>query len=79
MPVGCGPAFKIPPTPSYILKLLREERIRNQMSLEALSLLTGYNFNSLQRWENGRVTPSVNAVVDYANALGFDLVLRKKE
>ena len=79
MTVGNGRAHKIKPTPLSILNELRLHRVNQNLSLETLSDMTGYNSNSLQRWENGRVSPLLKSFIDYADALGFDVVLKKRE
>lgn len=79
MTVGNGRAYKTKPTPLPILIELRSHRVKQNLSLETLSDMTGYNLNSLQRWENGRVSPSLKSFIDYASALGFDVILKRKE
>jgi transcriptional regulator with XRE-family HTH domain len=64
---------------SPIIVALRQERLNLKLRLVDVSDKTGYHYNAIQRWEAGKVAPSVQAVVDYANALGFDVVLKKKE
>lgn len=64
---------------SKLISALRQERIKLKLRLVDVSEKTGYHYNAIQRWETGIVSPSINAVIDYADALGFDVVLKRKE
>jgi len=58
---------------------LRKERVKLKLSLLAVSEKIGYHYNSIQQWETNKISPSVQSIVDYADALGFDVVLKRKE
>lgn len=58
---------------------LRKERVKLKLSLLAVSEKVGYHPNSIQQWETNKISPSVQSIIDYANALGFDVVLKRRE
>ena len=64
--------------PKLVL-MLRDERIRQNMSQWQLAQRTGYHDKEISRWEKGVNQPRLLAVIDIANALGKDLVLTDRE
>lgn len=59
-----------------IFRRLRAERERQGLSREALSKKSGYHWQQIQAWENGKVQPRFAHVHEWAAALGMDLMLR---
>ena len=58
---------------------LRRIRIENNISLIELAKRSGYNRNSIMRYENGLRSPFLWPFADLAELLGYELVLRKKD
>ena len=54
--------------------LIRE----NKVSQAKMSRYTGYTAASISKWFDGSRKPSIDAVVDMANAIGYDVVLVKR-
>jgi transcriptional regulator with XRE-family HTH domain len=52
------------------------ERKRVGMTQAAMARRTGYSRTTLQWWENGRSCPNIDALQDYAAALGFTVTLQ---
>ena len=64
---------------SKIIADLRAERERQGISRPALAELTGYSLRGIETLETSHNVPSFHKVCDIAGALGFDLVLVKRE
>jgi transcriptional regulator with XRE-family HTH domain len=62
-----------------IIAELRTARKNLNLSLLAVSHKIGYHHNAIQKWETGKINPSVKSLIDYANGLGFDVILKRKE
>jgi transcriptional regulator with XRE-family HTH domain len=76
---GAAGPYKEPKTDLIVVSYqLRKVRYQRGLSLNALSALSGYSSKTIQGWENGHFNPSVPAVIDWANTLGFDIVLRDR-
>ena len=58
-----------------IAEKLRAIRKEKKLSRRELAERIGYNEYTLKSWESGRNIPALQAATDWANALGFDLVL----
>jgi transcriptional regulator with XRE-family HTH domain len=54
---------------------LRKARYWRGISILALSGISGYAHKTIRSWEEGRSVPSVKAFVDWADSLGYDIVL----
>jgi transcriptional regulator with XRE-family HTH domain len=65
--------------PSDILDELRELRVAAKRSQEDISYATGYHRSQIIRYEARTHTPRLDAVCNWAEALGYELVLRPKE
>lgn len=61
-----------------LIKQLRVTRYVARMSRPVLSKKIGHHVNQILNWENGKAQPGFHAVADWADALGFELVLRRK-
>jgi hypothetical protein len=68
-----NPRFKAHP----ILLLLREEREGQHLTRLDVSKKTGYCVGQICNWENGKARPMWHHIVDYAEGLGLEIVLRK--
>lgn len=59
-----------------IVRLLRKEREQRKLTRPEVGAMCGYHVNQIQAWEMGKVRPWFVHIVDWAAALGFELVLR---
>lgn len=57
---------------------LARARVARRWSQTKTALRCGYSRPILCRWESGRDLPRLTSFVDWANALGFDVVLVRK-
>jgi transcriptional regulator with XRE-family HTH domain len=64
--------------PRIIVDQLRELRVANKRSQEDISYVTGYHRSQIMRYEALTHTPRLDAVCNWAEALGYELVLVKK-
>lgn len=60
-----------------LIQFLHRERIVKDVNQEVLQKRIGCSKNSLSWWETGRHTPRLMGFIDWANALGFDVVLKR--
>ena len=65
--------------PHPIVSALREIRIERRLSQTTLAGNIGVGQNVLAYRELGHCSPQLNSLTDWADALGFDIVLRPKE
>lgn len=61
-----------------VIQQLRMERRARDMSQMMLGEITGYNRCLLSQYETGVCSPTLNTLQDWANALGYELVLKKR-
>ena len=61
-----------------VLRELREFREKNRLTIKHVAARAGYHWNQITVWENGKTMPTLQAVSDWAAALGFDLVLHAR-
>jgi transcriptional regulator with XRE-family HTH domain len=61
-----------------VLRDLREFREKNRLTIKHVAARAGYHWNQITVWENGKAVPTLQAVADWALALGFDVVLRAR-
>lgn len=66
-----GPRFKI-------FRELRTAREAQNLTRPQLSEMVGYHWTLIGRWENGEAVPSLRRLLDWAEALGFELVLKPR-
>lgn len=57
---------------------LRKERDNRKLTRPKLAAKIGYHYNQILAWELGKAIPSFRCLQDWANALGFDVILREK-
>ena len=62
-----------------VIQQLRQLRINQGVTQEQLAAKAGYYRSTVERWENGKHSPSDRALTDLAQALGYDLVLRPRQ
>lgn len=60
-----------------ILASLRRERMSRGMSMTAFAQRTGWDRSVIGEWETGKRRIHGPGLMDYANALGFELTLKK--
>lgn len=59
-----------------MFRQLRVERERLGFTRSKVAARCGYHFNQILAWELGKAIPRVNYFIDWAQALGFEVVLR---
>ena len=64
--------------PHYIVEDLREIRLANKVSQEELADRAGYNRTQVIRYEAGAFSPKLETVSNWADVLGYELILRPK-
>lgn len=57
---------------------LLELRKEKGITREHISEVTGLNITTLWRYENDRIVPTIDNLVNYLNVIGYDLELVKK-
>jgi len=60
------------------MSTLREARIASNQSINRFSKVIGYSLSLTAYVERGERKPTLNFVVDYAQALGYEVVLQKR-
>lgn len=65
------------PTRHPIMRALREERVRQGLSLNALGKRAGYSGEHIGEWERGVYAPLMPSIADLANALGLELTVKR--
>lgn len=61
-----------------ILAELRAAREAQRFTRPDLSNLTGYHVNDILKWETGKARPRLDRIQDIAEALGYEIILRRK-
>lgn len=64
--------------PKDIVEVLRRTRVNSGVAQFDLSEAAGYNRGTIAKYETGRGTPSLHMACNWAEALGYELVLVKK-
>lgn len=59
--------------------VLFNKRIDKGLTYRQLAQLCGYNHVSINKWETDGYGMKVDSLIDWAEALGMELVLRKKD
>lgn len=60
-----------------VLDILRLERMRKGLTLTVFAQRTGWDRSVIGEWETGKRRIHGPGLVDYANALGFEITLKK--
>lgn len=66
-------------TADDIYTLIRKEKEERGLTYRQIGALAGYDFRGLFRIINGQANPRFETMVDLLNALGFELVIKRKE
>lgn len=61
-----------------IVLRLRMIRRMQDVTHRELAARSGYHAVSFSRWENGRAVPNLEHVIDWADALGYELTIKAK-
>lgn len=64
---------------NVLVDRLRNVRVSREIKLETLAATSGYGKTTVTEWESGKHIPSVSALTDWANALGYDLTLVRRK
>ncbi len=62
-----------------LISQLRRERNKLGLTLTMVEDIIGHPEKAIRTWEKGQRKPRFSAFIDYANGLGFDVVLKRKE
>lgn len=62
-----------------MVNFFKEERKRQRMSIRELSELSGVSISTINKWEYCGVIPPIDKFQKVLNALGYELVISKKE
>ena len=62
-----------------VMKIIRKERKRQGISQEKLAYLVQVDKISISFWENYKFSPKFEVVENMLNALGLEIIIRKKE
>jgi hypothetical protein len=62
-----------------LVQQLSEERQAWKLDFKFMEWRTGYSASYLRSMERGARQPTIAALTDWAEALGFELVLKRKE
>ena len=62
-----------------IIQTLRIERERQRLPRQKLAAKIGYDPSQLYQWEVGKVRPTVYRLADWAEGLGMELAVRRRE
>lgn len=58
-----------------ITAFIGDMRVLNRLRQRDLAVQSGHSQGQVSAWELGNVVPSVQALIDVARALGYDLAL----
>lgn len=61
------------------IEFLHDTRRRKGLTRTQVSARSGYSVRAIEYWEWGWRTPSLESLIGYAGALGYDLTLTPKE
>ena len=61
-----------------VYRVLREEKEARKLTYRQIGKMAGYDPRGLYRIINGDANPRVQTVFDLVEAMGFELVLRRK-
>lgn len=62
-----------------IIELLTDERKRQRFTVEDFAGMAEISKNAMYRWINGTNIPSLYSVLLMCKALGFEMIVRKRE
>jgi transcriptional regulator with XRE-family HTH domain len=58
---------------------LRQRRIEQRISQEAVGAALGLNRNAILKYEMGWMSPKIKMLCDWADFIGYEIVLQKKQ
>lgn len=58
--------------------ILHQERLNQAMSLEEFEHKSGFSWRSFYYWKSGSRQPRLGSIVSMAQALGYEIVMVKK-
>lgn len=61
-----------------VLQQIREERLRQGLTLVDLAKKAGYESNHIWNLEHGKCRAKIDIVADLAQALGMEIVLKER-
>jgi transcriptional regulator with XRE-family HTH domain len=64
---------------AQFIETLRRVRLARQLKVEQLAEITGFDQAGIKRWETGGSAPLLTNFIIYADALGFDVKLERRE
>lgn len=73
-----GSRHAIEPSRFDLVRKLRLERQRQEITLYDVGAAIGYHYTTIGRWERGQDYPSIAALADWCQALGLRLSLDLK-
>ena len=62
-----------------IIEIIRNELKEKKISRAAFADMCGYSVSNVHNWLTGVTMPKLSVAEDMLNALGYDLIVRKKE
>jgi transcriptional regulator with XRE-family HTH domain len=62
-----------------IIEQLRRERRAREITQEVVAHLSGYDRVQINQYELGKTSPRLDTISNWADVLGFQLVLQPKE
>jgi transcriptional regulator with XRE-family HTH domain len=65
--------------PAVVADFIGDMRILNRLRQWELAAQSGHSQGQVSSWELGNVIPSIQALIDVAGALGYDLALVPRE
>ena len=65
-------------TTDEIIKVMARERERQGISYKQLQIKSGVELHTVAKWVCGAARPRLDVLIDVLDALGLELVLRRK-
>lgn len=62
-----------------IIDLIRSELEERKITRAEFADMCGYSLSNMHNWLTGVTMPKLSVAEDMLNALGYDLIVRKKE
>lgn len=62
-----------------IIEFIRNDLEEKKISRLAFAEMCGYSLSNINNWLTGIHTPKLTVAEDMLNALGYDLIVKKKE
>ena len=65
--------------PRPAMRAIEAERKERGVDLKTMADITGVSINSVYAWRAGERSPMVSHLVKFADAMGFEIVMRRKK